>query len=503
MFFFPYSTDAPIYHWPIATATIILLNIVAFVATFLQVYTGNLEPEQIEWLALTFDQINPLQWLTHSFLHMNPIDLIINMLFLWSFGMVIEGKVGGLWFTVIYFGTHLICGALAQSIFFSLSFLVPELGELYAIGSNNAIFALLAMALIWAPENEMSCVFLVIVPRLGRMGGGLVTEFKISTLATAYLFIQMILFFFLGPLIWQAGFHLLSMLMGAVLALVMVRLNWVDCEDWDIIARNEWLHGYPILCSEERRLHFVKKEDVKYDAVTLALETSSSPTVSHSAYMAARSGTMSRTNDGKQQKLTPKSTFSQPRQASNVSGRRTGAADPNNSTTTANGKQLERPPSRQQQAQAHPEFNRLSMLFRTAITQKSLMMADQHFRKLTEHGIVEGVSDQTLFNYVSLLAANKHFLPALKPLKLIVDRGGPSAMDARLRIAQVQLKVMQQPGEAIKTLRRIEFPVTSGDQPREQSLNEAQQKIIGRRNALLEQCGVKPPPQVAKPTTPK
>lgn len=497
MFFFPYSTDAPIYHWPIATVTIVLLNIAAFVGTFLQVYTGNLEPEQIEWLALTFDQINPLQWLTHSFLHMNPIDLIINMLFLWSFGLVIEGKVGGLWFTAIYFGTHLICGALAQSLFFTLSFAVPELGELYAIGSNNAIFALLAMALIWAPENEMSCVFLLIVPRLGKMGGGIVTEFKISTLATAYLFIQMILFFFLGPLVWQAGFHLLSMLMGGVLALAMVRLNWVDCEDWDIVARNDWLHGYPILCSEERRQQLSTKEDVKYDPVALALETNSSPTVSNSAYMAARSGTLARTKDGRQQTVGQRSATGQPKQASRGSGRSLDVG------VKPNGKPGERPLSRQQQSQAHPEFNRLSMLFRTAITQKSLMMADQHFRKMIEYEIAEGLSDQSLFNYVSLLAANKQYLPALQPLKLIVAHGGAMAMDARLRIAQVQLKVMHQPAEAVKTLRRIQFPTPPGAPAGGRPLDDAQQKIVGRRNALLQQCGVNPPPLVAKPTTPK
>lgn len=489
MFFFPYSTDAPLYHWPIATVTIVLLNLAAFVGTFMQVYTGNLEPEQIEWLALTFDQINPLQWLTHSFLHMNPIDLIINMLFLWSFGMVIEGKVGALWFTAIYFGTHLICGALAQSIFFTLSFMVPQLGELYAIGSNNAIFALLAMALIWAPENEMSCVFLLIVPRLGKMGGGLVTEFRIVSLATAYLFIQMILFFFLGPLVWQAGFHLLSMLMGGVLGMVMLRMNWVDCEDWDIIARNEWLHDYPILCSEERKRQLMTKEDVKYDPVALALETSSSPTVSHSAYMAARSGTLARTRDNQQRSIAQSGGQANPAQAAKLAS----------SGAKASGKPGDRPRSRQQEAQSHPEFNRLSMLLRTAISQPSLMMADQHFRKMVEYEIAEGLSDQTLFNYVRLLADNKQYPSALRPLQIIVNHGGAMAMDARLRIAQIQLKVMHQPAEAVKTLRRIQFPNQPGDRP----MDEAQQKIIGRRNGLLQQCGVNPPPLVAKPTTPK
>lgn len=246
MLFFPLSTDAPVYHWPIATVTIIVMNIAAFCGTSMQVYYDQLELDQIHWLNLTFDQVAPLQWLTHSFMHINPFDLVINLLFLWSFGLVIEGKVGAIWFSAIYFGTHLICGALAQTIFYSLSFAFPSVGDWHNSGADNGIYTLLAMALIWAPENEMTCVFLVLVPRLGRMGGGFVTEFKIVTLATGFLFIQLVLFFFLGTLVWQAGFHVLSMLMGGLLAMLMLRREWVDCEDWDMVARNEWLHHYPL-----------------------------------------------------------------------------------------------------------------------------------------------------------------------------------------------------------------------------------------------------------------
>ena len=48
MLFVPYSTDAPIYHLPIATGAIILANIVIFFATTFQVMLGNVEVEQIE-----------------------------------------------------------------------------------------------------------------------------------------------------------------------------------------------------------------------------------------------------------------------------------------------------------------------------------------------------------------------------------------------------------------------------------------------------------------------
>ncbi|SMP48416.1 Rhomboid family protein [Neorhodopirellula lusitana] len=513
MFFFPYSTDAPIYYWPVATVTLIVLSVLAFCGTFLQVFAGTLDLDQVVGWTLTFEAIEPLQWITHSFLHINPFDLVINMLFLWSFGMVIEGKVGPWWFLAIYFGTHLICAALAQTLFVSLSGWFPTGDELQvvsevraggempgmvnvaenetwkvvkevgaagknnAVGTSNAIFALLAMALIWAPENEMSCLLLVIVPRIGKMGVAMTAELKISILAMAFLFIEMVMFFFLGTLIWQAGFHLLSMLMGAGLALIMLRLNWVDCEDWDIVSRNEWLQSFPLLCSESHRLHLSQREDVKHDPIAAALAGSSSQLTSNSAYMAARSGSLAETSKGKK------------------ASQRAGAVP----ATGRDGAKAGGPDPRQQQAQSHPEFNRLSMLIRQAIGQESLVMADVHFSKLKESEIAIGLSDKTLSEYVSLLMANQQWIPALAPLQLMVAHGGPMAMEARLRIAQIQLKVLHQPGEAVKTLGRVQFASPkSGKQ-----LSDAQQKLLARRDALLQQCGVSPPPLVAQRPAPK
>ncbi|TWT86954.1 rhomboid family intramembrane serine protease [Neorhodopirellula pilleata] len=471
MLFFPLSTDAPVYHWPIATVTLIVLNIAAFCGTSMQVYYGHLDLEQIHWLNLTFEQIDPLQWITQSFMHINPFDFLINMLFLWSFGLVIEGKVGAFWFTAIYFGTHLICAALAQTIFYSLSFAYPPIADWYTSGADNGIYALLAMALIWAPENEMTCVFVVLVPRMGKMGGGFVTEFKIASLATGFLFIQLVLFFFLGPLVWQAGFHLLSMIMGGVLAMFMLRREWVDCEDWDIVARNEWLHPYPLFCSKERRVRLAHNEDIKYDPVTVALSTTSSPTVSHAAYMAARSGSMSRTTKGQR-----------------VSINQIGKSNQNATQGTSNSPAS----ARQQEAQSHPEFNRTAMLLRQAISQNSLMLANQHFNKLVELQIADGLSDQTLFSFVKLSASNKDWISVMRLLQMIVAHNGAMAMDARIRIAQLQLKVLHQPNEAIKTLNKVQFQPPAGKKG-EHVLSEAQQKLITQRDALLKQCGAAPP----------
>lgn len=162
-------------------------------------------------------------------------------------------------------------------------------------------------------------------------------------------------------------------------------------------------------------------------------------------------------------------------------------------TKPTKGQLTARPLSCQEQAQSHPEFNRIAMLLRQAITQNSLMLAKQHFNKLMELQIAEGLSDQTLFNYVKLLASNREWIPTMKLLQMIVAHNGAMAMDARLRIAQLQLKVLHQPGEAIKTLRRVQFKRPTGKHD-DQSLSDGQQKLIAQRDALLKQCGAVPPP---------
>ena len=48
------------------------------------------------------DGIHPLQWLTNIFLHAGFFHLVGNMIFLWTFGFVVEGKLGWLPFTALY-----------------------------------------------------------------------------------------------------------------------------------------------------------------------------------------------------------------------------------------------------------------------------------------------------------------------------------------------------------------------------------------------------------------
>jgi len=144
----PWNTDAPIYYFPWATIGLIVANTLVFFVT------ASLPPDDLEpWILLFGQGLHPLQWISNCFLHAGFIHLLGNMIFLWSFGLVVEGKLGWQKFLPLYFG---ICGA--YSLIVQLIMLGSSGG---ALGASGAIYGLLAISMIWAPRNEYSCVLLV------------------------------------------------------------------------------------------------------------------------------------------------------------------------------------------------------------------------------------------------------------------------------------------------------------------------------------------------------
>ena len=141
MFLIPYGTNAPIYHWPIATVGLIVINVVVFALSIAS-------PESVEPFILAFgDGFHPVQWITSNFLHADIFHLIGNMLFLWAFGIIVEGKLGVakmlagvetgtqlvLWGGCLWptFGTH----RMPQAESFGLHFL-PSLVSIGSIPCN-------------------------------------------------------------------------------------------------------------------------------------------------------------------------------------------------------------------------------------------------------------------------------------------------------------------------------------------------------------------------------
>ena len=446
MIFLPFSTDAPIYHYPIATGGIIVANTVIFLATTFQASLGNIEYDQLNWLILMFDQINVLQWVTNNFMHAGFMHLLSNMFFLWSFGLVVEGKIGSLKFFGLYMAMGAAYGALVQIPMFVIS------GEGGALGATGVIFAVMMIALLWAPENEIECVYWFFY-----LFG--IVDIRIVKLAGTFLLIQLLFLWISGFSMSSEMLHVAGAAIGAPVGLWMLRNDHVDCEDWDLISRNEWLQGHDLLFTEKQRRRLKAKQETLDDPVAAALKTSSTVPVSSAAKLAASSGALPA-------KRTSKKT-AQPHGSSKASRRK--PSTPDSKASQPNPKSA-----------SHPDFNRITMLLRQSIQTGSGMLAQQHFNKLEQMQISDGLSDKLLFAYVKLLALNEQWQPALRPLQIVIDRGGPSVGDALLRKAHIELNALQDAERATMTLRQIRFD--------SESLTEAQRKVLSLRDEMLTRC---------------
>ena len=138
MFFIPYSTDAPLYYRPFVTIALIAANVAAFVMTRMGEAADG-------WLLQFGQGLHPTEWFASAFLHFGVPHLLGNMLFLWTFGLIVEGKLGWWRFLLLYLLLCGLDGAVTQTVMLSYDGDSPGAG-----GASGVIFALMAIALFWA-----------------------------------------------------------------------------------------------------------------------------------------------------------------------------------------------------------------------------------------------------------------------------------------------------------------------------------------------------------------
>src|SRR5262249_21621525 len=88
---------------------------------------------------------------------------------------------------------------------------------------------LLAMALVWAPRNDMNCIGLF---------GFRVVQMDISILAfvTLYVAWEVVTLWIGNFAMSSAMLHLAGAIPGFILATLLLKWDLVDCEDWDVFA---------------------------------------------------------------------------------------------------------------------------------------------------------------------------------------------------------------------------------------------------------------------------
>jgi membrane associated rhomboid family serine protease len=244
MIVIPTGTDAPIYHWPFATVGLIVVNVallflvppVAGVVRFDEndeVIEDAETVSNFERYALSIGdgRLHPVQWVTHNFLHYGFLHLAGNMLFLWAFGIVVEGKLGALKFLLAYLAIGTLHGALVQTLLRNSGL------DNHAAGASAIVYGLLAVCMIWAPRNELNCTVIIIA---GFRTFVREWDLYYTTVAMLYIGEQLFGLIFWGSvegriMVSEMG-HLSGAFWGTVVALVLLKAGLVDCEGWDVFS---------------------------------------------------------------------------------------------------------------------------------------------------------------------------------------------------------------------------------------------------------------------------
>ncbi len=282
----PYSTDAPIYYFPWMTIALIVVNTLTFMLTGMGAHNHG-------WI-LTFGRgLHPLEWVAYNFLHFGPGHLIGNMFFLWAFGIVVEGKLGWLKFLGVYLGIGIFGGFVIQAamlgyipddalvqhesnppaawLWHDNSLLaqdapggkepeIPDMGDdglvlpkldpnaadpaiavgkddpaieadhVGAGGASLIIYGLMAIVLVWAPRNEIHCLW------LGFRSG--VFEFEYLYFCGFYIVTEILcaVFSSRGFVASSEVGHAVGAISGFALGVLFVKQHWVDCENWDLFS---------------------------------------------------------------------------------------------------------------------------------------------------------------------------------------------------------------------------------------------------------------------------
>ncbi len=232
--FFPYSTDAPIYHWPVMIVILIVVN------TILLPFSGPLSESGF---ALELGNgLHPLQWVTTNFLHGGLLHLAGNMLFLWAYGIIVEGKLGWWRTLLVYLAIGTLYGATVQVLCLGME-VDPEEGPHLVLGASAAIFGLLGLCMVWAPVNCISVVYF-----FGFFLRGL-WEAPIWIFAIVQVLLESLEMLISGVtgagVLGSAMLHVTGFSWGFLLGVVLFKMDLVDCEGWDlfVVLSKKYIRG--------------------------------------------------------------------------------------------------------------------------------------------------------------------------------------------------------------------------------------------------------------------
>ncbi len=230
MFFLPILGEGVYRHRPHATAGLVAANyVVAVLLGCFDPWPGifhGVWPGRLPDLVLSLDAFAPWTWITSAFVHGDLGHLTGNMLFLLTFGVIVEGVAGWRWMLALYFGCAFLQDGLTWLLFRGAAF--------QTCGASGAIYALIAIAWVWAPRRPVR-VFYWLYRSVG------VQAFSVRLLAIWWIGWQFLAAHLTSYTPWSAVLHLLGVAVGVPGGLLLLRRRLVDAEgeDWFSVRRRE------------------------------------------------------------------------------------------------------------------------------------------------------------------------------------------------------------------------------------------------------------------------
>ncbi len=227
--FFPYNTDAPIYYFPIITIGMIIVNVLVFG------YDISHPGELRDHCLAIGGGIHPVQWLTSCFMHADLGHLLGNMLALWSFGLVVEGKLGPWKSLPAFLGIGIAVNCIIQFLFLGCD-------PTCALGASAIVYGLMAISLIWAPENEINCLLLL-------YHRPFYFDVPVKIMVALFVGLDFTMLVYTQRLLSSEFAHTLGALVGFGIGIVLLKCGWVNCENWDVFS--VW-KGRHLMTDQER-----------------------------------------------------------------------------------------------------------------------------------------------------------------------------------------------------------------------------------------------------------
>ena len=161
-------------------------------------------------------------------MHDGVFHLATNMLFLWVFGLITEGKLGWWRFLAVYLAIAISQAAVEQAFMLGYQGLVPG-----SLGASAAIYGIMVIAALWAPMNNIDCAYFYFAIIFG-VGTAAV---PVGGLCAFYVGLDLLAGIAFGGAAGSSILHLMGAAIGAPIGVLLLKRGVVDCEGWDAFSR--------------------------------------------------------------------------------------------------------------------------------------------------------------------------------------------------------------------------------------------------------------------------